>query len=195
MQADPCPHSSWPPACVWLRPSPEVSEELAAHRAQWWWPAGCHLPEAHRLHLTLHELGPLSDDQLEHVLRALSTLRADAFDLELAWSGVWAHHPRAVAVACPRAHPALTDLHAALSRRLRGRAPVRGWSPHVTLAWDAPRAAAAPLPALRWPVREFLLVRSWMPPGARGRHEVLRRYALAAPPDTPCHAGGHTGAA
>lgn len=192
MQPDLIPHSSLPPAYVWLRPSSEVSEELAAHRAQWWWPDGCHLPETHRLHMTLQKLGPLNDAQLKHVSQALSTLRADAFDLELAWSGVWAHHPRAVAVACPRAHPALTDLHAALRRCLLGRGPVRGWSPHVTLAWDAPRAAAALLPALRWPVREFLLVRSWMDPAD---HQVLARYDLAMPSDTPCHPGRHTAAA
>lgn len=166
----------WPQAYVWLRPPAVLAHALDAHRQCWWWPEGSHLPRAHRLHLTLHALGPLDDEALAQVAHALSGLKADAFDLELVWSGVWTG--QAIAVACPRAHPGLAQLHAALLRCLRATGAARSWSPHVTLAWDVARAGAALLPPLRWPVREFLLVRSWIRPGEPAHHEVLRRYAL-----------------
>lgn len=169
-------YAAFPQAYVWLRPPMDLALALDAHRQRWWWPEGSHLPQPHRLHLTLQELGPLDDDDLQQVARALSGVETGVFDLELTWSGVWTGN--AVAVARPRAHAGLTQLHAALSRRLRGRAAVRSWSPHITLAWDVPRAGAALLPPLRWPVREFLLVRSWMRPGEPADHEVLQRYEL-----------------
>lgn len=186
-------HASFPQAYVWLRPPTELAQALDAHRQHWWWPQGSHQPQAHRLHLTLQALGPLGDDDLEQVAHALSSVNAQAFDLELAWSGVWTGN--AVAVARPRAHPGLTQLHAALSRRLRATAGGRSWSPHVTLAWEVPRAGAALLTPLRWPVREFLLVRSWMRPDEAAQHEVLKSYELTLPADTPCHPDRHTAAA
>lgn len=186
-------YESFPQAYVWLRPPEELAQALAAHRDRWWWPRGCHLPEPHRLHLTLQALGPLDDETLAGVARALSSLGAQAFDLELAWSGVWSGNE--VAVARPRADPGLANLHAGLCRCLRGRCVARNWSPHVTLAWKVPRAGAAPLEPLHWPVREFLLVRSWMRPWEPVQHEVLQRYALAPLTDTPCHPRRSTSAA
>lgn len=195
MQRDLPVYASFPQAYVWLRPSTALAEALDAHRRHWWWPQGSHQPKAHRLHLTLLELGPLGDDDLQQVAHALSGVEAGSFDLELAWSGVWTGN--AVAVARPRAHPGLTQLHAALSRRLRGMAAARSWSPHVTLAWDVPRAGAAVLQPLHWPVREFLLVRSWMQPGEPAQHQVLQRYGLtpSIDIDTTRHRDRHTSAA
>lgn len=168
-------YASFPQAYVWLRPPVELAEALDAHRKHWWWPDDCEFPHASRLHLTLHPLGPLDDAELDQVLNAMSALRVHAFDLDLVWSGVWTRN--AIAVVRPREHDGLTRLHAELSRCLHGSDPVRGWSPHVTLARKVPRAGADLLPALRWPVREFFLVRSWLRPH-RVRHEVLRRYEL-----------------
>lgn len=187
--------SPFPQAYVWLRPPAELALALDAHRRNWWWPRGCHFPKAHRLHLTLHALGPLDEEALAQVSHALSSMHSHAFDLELAWSGVWARNATAIAVACPREHPGLAHLHTALFQLLRGRAPTSGWSPHVTLAWKVPRAGAAPLPPLRWPVREFLLVRSWIQPDETAEHEVLKRYELRPATDTPCHPDRHTSAA
>jgi len=194
--------ASRPGIYVWLRPTASVRQALDAHRRRWWWPQPNHQPAAHRLHLTLHALGPLDDACIAQVSGALSQVRADCFDLELGWSGVWTGN--GVAVACPRPAPALMRLHGALRQALPGARPRQGWSPHVTLAWRALEAGAALLDPLRWPVREFLLVRSWLPPH-QTRHEVLGCYALmgpgagpappcggpaapvASPPDTPCH--------
>lgn len=183
MRRDLPEYADFPQAYVWLRPPSELAHALDLHRQHWWWPHSNHQPKAHRLHLTLQELGPLDDATLAQVSRALAGLQADAFDLELAWSGVWTGN--AIAVARPQAHQGLTQLHASLSRLLRGRCVPRSWSPHVTLAWGVPRAGAAPLAPLRWPVREFLLVRSWMRPDEPAMHEVLNRYMLRLPLGAP----------
>ena len=79
-----------PQAYVWLRPTASVRNALARHRDQWWWPAGHHQPRADRLHLTLHSLGRLTDDELGAVDRALKAARHPRFDLSLVWSGL---HP------------------------------------------------------------------------------------------------------
>lgn len=171
-----------PQSYVWLQPPPAVRAALDAHRRQWWWPRGSHLPAAQRLHLTLHALGSLEPQRVEVVARALSRLRQPAFELELDWCGVWPGS--GVAVACPRPGAALAHLHGALAQALPAAPGGRGgadaaadWQPHVTLAWQAWGAGAPPMPPLRWPVREFLFVRSWLPPHA-ARHELLGRYAL-----------------
>ncbi|MDA7417293.1 2'-5' RNA ligase family protein [Xenophilus arseniciresistens] len=175
---------------VWLKPPPEIANALVAHRKHWWWLSHKHFPAAHRLHLSMHNLGPLDDEEIGQVSHILSGVRVKAFDLALTWSGVWTSK---VAVACPQAHEGLTQLHAALARHLHGRLTRQSWSPHVTLAWNVPWAGAARLTPLHWPVREFLLVRSWH--GEEARHEVLSRYQLEPLRPGACHAGRHTAAA
>lgn len=164
-----------PQTYVWLRPPPSVREALDAHRRQWWWPRGCAQPRQHRLHMTVHALGVLGDAQIDAAIAALRAVRLPAFELALCWSGVWAGN--GVAVACPRPDPALAQFHAASARAMGRAGRTAGWAPHVTLARNAWRAGAALLPPLRWPVHEFLLVRSWLPPHPV-RHEELARYAL-----------------
>lgn len=179
--------SSLPQTYVWLRPPLPVRRALEAHRQQWWWPRGSEQPRPHRLHLTLHALGTPGERQVDAAIAALRALRLPAFELELAWSGVWTGN--GVAVACPRLHPALAQLHAASAQALGRQVPARSWTPHVTLGRNALHAGAALLPPLRWPVREFLLVRSWLPPHPV-RHEVLAQLGLDTQGRAPVDAAG-----
>ena len=58
------------------------------------------------------------------------------------------------------------------------RAEEREFAPHVTLIRKALKPVPLPpLPAVRWPVDEFLLVRSRLS-AAGARYEVMRRFAL-----------------
>lgn len=169
-------HSSAPQTHVWLCPPPRVLQALDAHRRQWWWPRDdCRQPLAQRLHMTVHSLGVLSDRQIDAVSAALRAVRLPAFELELCWSGVWPGN--GIAVACPRPHPGLARLHAASAQALGRRASAHGWAPHVTLARNALRAGASQLAPLRWPIEDFWLMRSWLPPH-RAFHEALARYEL-----------------
>lgn len=166
------------PECyVWLRPPPAVRDALDAHRQAWMWPRGSHQPAARRMHMTLHVLGALDEAQIVQVSQALSTVHVPIFDMDLVWSSVWTHN--GVAVACAELNPALAHLHDSLRHALHLPPPDRPWKPHVTLGRRALGAGAALLQPVRWPVHEFLFVRSWLPPHDV-RHEELGRYALDA---------------
>lgn len=166
-----------PELYVWLAPDTAVQAAIDAHRRQWLWPRESHLPKAHRLHLTLCLLGTRSDAEVEDIGKALAGVRAGSFDLVLDWSGVWSRN--GVAVICPGEHPGLTRLHRAIDRAMSPWARPAAWKPHVTIARRAQGADAPPLTPIRWQVREFLFVRSWLPPHAPW-HEVLRRYPRAS---------------
>ncbi len=165
-----------PELYVWLAPDAAVQAAIDAHRRQWLWPQGSHQPKPHRLHLTLCLLGTRSDAEVEGIGKALARVRADSFELVLDWSGVWSRH--GVAVVCPAGHPGLMRLHRAIDRTMSRWARPAAWKPHVTIARRAQGADAPPMTPIRWPVREFLFVRSWLPPHPPW-HEVLGRYPLA----------------
>ncbi|VTU18234.1 2'-5' RNA ligase [Variovorax sp. SRS16] len=169
-RADPAPA-----LYVWIAPDPAVQAAIDAHRRAWWWPEGSHQPKPHRLHLTLCPLGARSDAQLEGIDEALRGVRAGSFELVLDRSGVWTRN--GVAVVCPQAHPGLTKLHHAIERAILPWARPAPWEPHITIARRALGAGAQRMTPIRWQVREFVLVRSWLPPH-RVWHEVLGRHRL-----------------
>jgi RNA 2',3'-cyclic 3'-phosphodiesterase len=171
----PQPSGPEPELYVWLAPDAAAQAAIDAHRRQWLWPQGSHQPKPHRLHLTLCLLGTRTDAEIEAIGKALAGVRAGSFELVLDWSGVWSRH--GVAVVCPAVHPVLMRLHRAIDRAMSPWARPAAWKPHVTIARRAQGADAPPMAPLRWQVREFLFVRSWLPPHP-ARHEVLGRYPL-----------------
>lgn len=177
----PAPHgptSSAPQLYAWLAPDATVQAAIDAHRSQWIWPPRAHQPRPHRLHLTLHPLGVHGEADIARFAEALAGVRANGFELVLDWSGVWPHN--GIAIVTPRADADLERLHGAIGRAVAWCLPQHGpgrWTPHVTIGRHALHAAATRMEPIRWKVRDFLFVRSWLPPHPAW-HEVLGRYPL-----------------
>jgi 2'-5' RNA ligase len=134
-----------------------------------------------RLHLTLEFLGELDGPRIEAALRAGDAVKAASFILRLDTIG---HFTGAnVAWIGPlRCPPSLAALKAALDRELLHQAlPVSttAFVPHVTSVRGIREAPDAPVPAIDWPVREFVLIRNSSASG-RSRYTVLRRWPLGS---------------
>jgi len=155
-------------------------------------PLGAPVPEEN-LHLTLAFLGDMSLPALEAVDDELSTLRSEAFDLEIAGLGTYGGAIPAVVYAGVRPCAGLTGLRQRIRSRLHGAGimlPRERFHPHVTLArlrgtpsademqrlarWLA-AGAAFESPAFR--VGEFALFRSTLGSGP-ARYDLLARYPL-----------------
>lgn len=132
------------------------------------------------LHLTLVFLGKVGADQ-----RAMLTMRAASLDvrpftLMLDRCGWWPHN--GVLWLAPAMIPeALRGLQKELtvySGECGLEIDARDYSPHLSLYRDVKRAPEIlPLPAIRWPVKDFTLVRSdTRPDGAH--YTVLQRWRL-----------------
>lgn len=165
---------------AWLKPNEAVQTAIAEHRAQWVWrtqpkPS---LPKPNRLHMTLCHISPQGDAAVEGIRQALGELRMEeGFDLLLDWSGVWPHN--GIAVVRPQPNAALDRLQQAVVRQLAPWLSGRhdDWAPHITIARKASGATAPTMPPVRWPVREFQFVRSWLKTRPVW-HEVLASYPL-----------------
>jgi 2'-5' RNA ligase len=161
---------------VW--PPPEAAEALhhwalLAGRATGGRPAG-----AGAIHLTLAFLGETDEARLAE-LKALRTAgRGHLLPLECALHRL---RQRIVWVAPRKTPEALAALAGALAGRLAEggfRTEARPFAAHVTLVRKTrERGELPPLPEVRWPVAEFLLVRSRLS-AAGTRYETLARYAL-----------------
>lgn len=119
------------------------------------------------IHLTLAFLGD-ADPRSAHAVAERVQASPTAFAVDQA--RYWGHN-RIVWVGPGDTPPGLARLARALGEK-------RDFAAHVTLIRKAhaPRRLP-PLPALEWPVGEFLLVNSTL--GSSGaRYEVLARYAL-----------------
>ena len=146
---------------------------LAAQRA-----TGGRVTRAGTIHLTLAFLGEIE----ERLVPDLSKLSAtgERHSLPIEEAGYWPHN-RLVWVG-PRETPEAVDsLVRGLALELQERefkTENKTFSAHITLIRKAQRPGELPaLPAVRWPVQEFVLVRSRL--SATGPdYEVLERYAL-----------------
>ncbi len=151
--------ASWPP--------PAVAQALALWARGLRQACGGRATAEEKIHLTLAFLG---DAEPESALATARGVHCVASALVLTQARYWAHN-RIVWVG-PEQCPASLS---ALARDLGGE---RGFAAHVTLIRKARAPERLPaLPALEWPVEEFLLVRS--DPAPEGsRYSVLDRFAL-----------------
>jgi len=143
---------------------------------------------ASRYHLTLLYLGAIASAKtglLQDLLIHLQTLRLKQFGLSMDRTG---HFGSKVAwIGCTNIPPALQDLHAGLVRSTASAGIVTeragAFVPHVTVARDAgsrwPASGPLQIP-IRWPVHDFLLMRSM--PSQQFAYRTVARFPL-----TPAH--------
>jgi 2'-5' RNA ligase len=126
------------------------------------------------IHLTLAFLGQADP---EKAIAAGRRVKAKAHPLPIEEAR---YINRMVWVAPKEMPPALAALHQKLAMELYREEFIlerRPFAAHVTLIRDARRAPLPPLPAVEWPVGEFLLVRSSV--SSRGAtYEPLERFTL-----------------
>ena len=155
-----------------------------AARALWEWASAVRKQTGGRttaeetIHLTLVFLG---DADAVKAAAAARRVRGATFSLPLDTSQHWRHN-RIVWVG-PKTTP---EPLKQLAENLRGELLLeqfvleeREFAAHVTLIRKAGPAEALPaLPAVDWPVREFVLVRS-IPAQGGSRYEVIERFPMA----------------
>ena len=152
-----------------LWPPPETARALA----QWAKSIEGRTTAEAKIHLTLAFLGNADAGRAS---AAAASVRGRAFELAVDQARFWKHNR--IVWAGPAEMPdrlaALVDqLHAAL-RQAGFVLEDRPFAAHVTLVRKAGAPAAfPPLPAVEWPVAEFLLCRS-----AGGRYDTLERFPL-----------------
>jgi 2'-5' RNA ligase len=129
-----------------------------------------------KIHLTLAFLG---DSDPQRAQAAARRVAARTHELPIEQARYWRENN--IVWAGPReTPPALKALFESLSKELQREQFIlepRPFAAHVTLIRKARRAKLPPPPALDWPVREFLLVRSSL--SSKGStYEPLERFAL-----------------
>lgn len=130
------------------------------------------------IHLTLAFLGDTDPAQAS---AAAAAAKGRHFELPIDEARYWKHNK--IVWAGPAALPEeLSSLVEALHGRLAERGfalEERPFAAHVTLVRKAPRGGGTlpALPGVRWPAREFVLVRS-SPAGSGSRYDVLERFPL-----------------
>jgi 2'-5' RNA ligase len=159
----------WPPA--------ETAHALAEWARQAQRLTGGSVTREEKIHLTLAFLG---DADAVKAIAAAKNVQGKGHSLPIERARYW--RESRIVWAGPRATPPpLLELFKALELELYKQDFMlerRPFAAHVTLIRKA-RAARAlpPLPALDWPVREFVLVRSTLS-SAGSAYEVLGRFAL-----------------
>lgn len=139
---------------------------------------------ADTLHSTLVFLGDVAPHRLEALQLAAREVAVAPFEVCFDVARYWGHNH--IAYAAPDEVPELlrqlvSELEQKL-RRHRFRFDRRSYQPHVTLLRHA-RWDDHPLPmppAVRWRVREFVLVQSLTDENG-ARYEVLARFPLVGP--------------
>ncbi|MCL7713288.1 RNA 2',3'-cyclic phosphodiesterase [Stenotrophomonas mori] len=134
-----------------------------------------------RLHVTLHHLGDyagLPPSLLAKARQAAARVRQPAFEVCFDEVGSFAgnrQHP----FVLRSAHGAdlLQGLHQALARGLQGLGlrPEPAFTPHLTLLYDSRRLPPQPVQPMRWLVREFVLIRSYL---GQTRYQLEGRFPL-----------------
>ncbi len=135
------------------------------------------------LHATLVFLGNVVEHRLEALSLAAKEISFRRFDLTLTAAHYWGHNH--IVYAAPDAvPPALAVLADELERNLRRHRfhlERRPYKPHITLLRHAKwtDTGLPPMPAVRWRMGEFVLVRS-LSDEQGARYEVLARFAASA---------------
>jgi len=144
---------------------------------------------AARLHVTLQHLGNfaggLPQARVDAAIKAAASIKMEPFSVEFDKVVSFASKPRPgpLVLAGGEGVAGLHRLHDALCRALRdagcgehAASAAVDYTPHVTLAYGMPWAAARPVEPLCWNVREFALMHSLL---GRTRHVMLARWPLA----------------
>ena len=166
-----------------LWPDDRVASALDASARRIHAQTGGRLMRRDGLHLTLAFLGEQPAERVAALQRLAAALAAEAFELDLSCAGAW-QRGRIVWGGPEVTPPALAELAAGLTDALRAdgfEVERRPFAAHVTLVRNGrqppPRAIDPPV---RWPVRDFALMRSRL--GAEGaRYEVIGRWPLSSP--------------
>ena len=147
-----------------------------------------------KLHMTLLFLGGCSEQERICYSEVASSIRCKPFELYLDYLGGW---PRAGIqwLGASQMPEALAGLVASLTTVLAPcgfEAEKRPFVAHVTLARKVrqPKVKAG-LEAIRWPVRDFVLVESAVDAGG-SRYEVLQRWPLEKTPRRNLQSTGNT---
>ncbi len=138
-----------------------------------------------RFHVTLHHVGDyagLPDDVVARAREAASALSQTSFDVMFDRAGSFMGRRRDLPLVLRGGNsviPLMAFQHAlgeAMKRVKLGRWVASGYTPHVTLLYDARYVAAQSVEPVAWTVREFVLVHSLL---GRTRHIALARWPLS----------------
>lgn len=158
----------WPPA--------ETARTLAGWAREAQRETGGRTIDEAKIHLTLAFLGEADPQK---AVQAAQKVQAIQHTLPLEQARYWRESN--IVWAGPReTPPALKELFESLSLELYREQFIlerRPFAAHVTLIRKARAAKLPPLPAVEWPVREFLLVRSSLS-SSGSVYEPLERFAL-----------------
>jgi RNA 2',3'-cyclic 3'-phosphodiesterase len=158
-----------------LWPPPEAARALFDFARETQKVSGGRATAQDKIHLTLAFLGEADPAR---AIKAARTVQGSPHPLPIEEARYWRENH--IVWAGPREMPAeLKALHAGLAMALYREEFMlerRPFAAHVTLVRKARAAKLPPIPALRWPVREFFLVRSM-----RSTYEPLERFALSPP--------------
>ncbi|TDY26921.1 2'-5' RNA ligase [Paraburkholderia sp. BL6665CI2N2] len=143
---------------------------------------------AGRLHVTLHHLGNfaggLPQKRVDAAMQAAASIRMEPFSVEFdtAVSFALKLRPGPLVLGGGEGVAGLHVLHDALGRALQSAglgehavSSAAQYTPHVTLAYGMPWAAARSVEPVCWNVREFALMHSLL---GRTRHVALARWTL-----------------
>jgi RNA 2',3'-cyclic 3'-phosphodiesterase len=160
-----------------LWPPPRTAAALAEWARAAQQATGGSVTQEGKIHLTLAFLG---DADEKKAIEAAQNVAGMPFELPVEEARYW--RDNRIVWAGPRERPPpLLELFERLELELYKRDFIlerRPFAAHVTLIRKAHAAKSLPpLPALDWPVREFVLVRSTLS-SAGSAYEVLGRFAL-----------------
>ena len=134
---------------------------------------------AETLHITLAFLGATPADKLDALVACADSVDAESFELVLDQAGYWRHN-RIGWLGAAETPPQHFELVRALNAALEGAGflvDTRAHVPHATLLRNSHGGEVPPCVPLRWPVSDFVLVKS-VTESEGVRYEVLRRWPL-----------------
>lgn len=140
-----------------------------------------HLLARDRLHITLHHLGDFAGfppSLLSRVRQAASRVRLPEFQVCFDQIGSFAGASKNPFVLRSEGGAELLyGLHQELGRCLQsvGSKSERAFTPHLTLLYDTRRLPVQPVQPIRWWVREFVLIRSFL---GQSRYQLEGRWSL-----------------
>ncbi len=134
---------------------------------------------ADTLHITLAFLGSTPIAQLDTLAACADTVRTDAFELILDQAGYWRHN-RIGWLGASETPPQHVELVNALNAALQAAGfPLdpRAHVPHITLLRKSLGGEVPACTPVRWPVKDFVLVKS-VTESDGAHYEVVRRWPL-----------------